>query len=243
MGPALFDGACTLRRLVPRVFSLGIIGIACASTFSCGTGSEVRRVYTALDTTGDRTRTEFYTDTTQFACNVDYVGAQRNSTVYAVIRRVATLKDSDKPGEPYQIEKAVDDVLVVGEAAPALLKGTIGFQISRPKPDDPNAMSQELPFPRGLYDCEIYVNKDPLPRRDPNAPVADVKAAPNGVARFAIRWPPGECPVGYAKPGTVCAGYWPQHGTQCRGQGFDPLNPGVVLKCVCGMQSGLWECQ
>jgi hypothetical protein len=236
MGWALFDGTHALRRLLPRALSLGIIGLACASTFSCGAGSEVRKVYMALDSTGERTRTEFYSDSTEFFCNVDYVGAQRNTTVYAVIRRVATLKDADKPGEAYNIEGKTDDVLAVGEAAPGTLKGTIGFQIGRPKPTDPNAMDQELPFARGLYDCEIYVNRDPLPNRDPNAPVADVKKAPNGVSRFAVRWPPGECPIGYAKAGTKCAGFWPQHGTTCRGLT-------ATQKCTCGLQSGLWECQ
>lgn len=234
MDRAIVAGTHTLRRLLPRALSLGIIGLACASGFSCGAGSEVRKVYMALDSTGDRQRNEFYTDSKEFFCDVDYVGAQRNTTVFAVIRRVATLSDSDNinPG-PLQVAAKTDDIFAVGEAAPGTTKSVIGFQIGRPKPTDPNAAGSELPFPRGVYDCEIYVNRDPLAKA---GSTTDPKLTPNGVTRFAIRWPPGSCPIGFALASSPCAGFWPQQGKQCRGQLMNQV-------CTCGQASGVWECQ
>lgn len=211
------------------LLSFGPLMSACAD-------NTVHDLYTALDTSGFRRRTDFYTDTQNIYCNAGYVATRNDITFQAVARLV-----KDETGA------AADTPIAVGELAPGISRGNLQFTIGPPKPP-PNSMDQGVqPFPVGRYRCEFYVDglgftvsADPKKASVENS--VPYKSYPAGqcppgasCVEFNVLYP--VCPVAFAVSNVRCGGFY-KVGQQCRGPTKD-----VVCTCNGATSNDAWVCQ
>lgn len=147
---------------------------------------EVHSVFMSLDQSGARRRTVFFTDTASIFCVAEYAASRMDITFNAAIRQV---KDANGAG--------VDIVSAIGELAPGVSRGLISLEWSRPM--DPMG-GGTLPFPKGSYVCEYYVDGI-----DPATGLRSAKKLIQGTAAFTVDYI--TCPVAGAAPGTLCRGY------------------------------------
>jgi hypothetical protein len=113
---------------------------------SCGSGSDVHDVYTALDANGDRRRTTFYTDSIGIFCNAEYSSTKRDVTIKAVIRATAINGQTKST------------IVAQNEEVPApTSKATLSFQLVKGGADQA-ANADLIPWPPGKFVCEISEN-------------------------------------------------------------------------------------
>jgi hypothetical protein len=105
----------------------------------CG-GPTVTDSYMALDATGDRRRSEFYTDTESIYCLAEVVAAPKGTTVNATIRM--TQSASATP---------VDVLLAVGEEVVDDSRQTVSFELTKP------AAQPNGPWPVGAFECDVFL--------------------------------------------------------------------------------------
>lgn len=233
---------------------LSVAGLASslASTASCGTPTEVRAVYTALDSNGDRRRTHFYTDTDSIFCDVDYVGDRKDITVNAVLRQVTSEPCpfayypnplSCPGGDARQTswaapQQSANFVLSVLEQTPGSGTTTLGFSWQQQTSSDTDAGSSTSggnstpppPWPVGKYRCEIYVDGAMQGSADFDVGFPDGDA--NHIAGQAYKGQ-GACPVTPVLAGNPCWDYV-LPGQQCLS--------GIGKTCACDKASGVWVC-
>jgi hypothetical protein len=180
---------------------------------------EVRSVFMALDGTGNRRRTYFFTDTQAIYCDAEFASTRKDITINAVIRQI-----KDASGA------TVNTVIGVGELAPGVTRGIASFQLARPMPP-PNTMMavSMLPYPVGVFQCEMYV--DALDPKSGAHSASNLKL--QGLATFEIRYP--ECPVSFAANGAACTGFFKDNQV-CPG-----ANKATV--CTCDPALGGWSCK
>jgi hypothetical protein len=241
-----------MRRLVGISMLLftgaGVVGSL--STTSCGNPTEVHSVYMALDGTGDRRRTHFYTDTETMFCDVDFVGDRKDLTVNAILRLVTSeacpaafypVPSACPGGNALQSSwnqglKETNTVISVIEQAPGTGANTLAFSWAlQAQQSDAGSQSGSNsqpppPWPVGKYRCEIYVD-----------------GVLQGQSDFDVRYPDGSgqaytgkfgnqgaCPVSPVLPQATCWDYVVP-GAQC-------LNS-IGSVCTCDQTAGVWKCQ
>lgn len=191
-----------------------------AVTVSACADRELHSIVMALDATGDRPRSEFYTDTTSIFCVADYASTRKDITINAIIRKV--LDENNNPA---------DEILAVGEIAPGISHGQLSFELHHPEPPPGSMASGTLPFPVGTFRCELYVdglepggaeNVKPSPKGQNRAPQQQIE--------FKIKYP--SCPVAFPQTNVVCGGYY-RTGQQCRG---------ANNKTTCTCDGTVWQC-
>lgn len=214
-----------MSPLLRRCAALGLAASALGPLLPACSDLEIHDVYLALDGSGLRKRTVFYTDTTAIYCNADYGSSRSDITMNAVIRQI---KDANN--------NATDIVLAVGELAPGVSRGVLSWELSRPMPP-PNQMSTQpmasmLPYPVGTFRCEVYVDGlDPA-----NGAHSGKNAPPQGTAEFQIQY--ATCPVSYAAEGAACKGFF-RDGQVCPGAETKPIS----VSCTCDGTTGAWMCK
>lgn len=208
------------------VVALVVGGIAAATTTTlttgCGTASQVRQIFMALDGNGDRPRNTFYPDTKQIFCDVVFSGYTTDETL-----DVQWIQDK---GETVMYDgtgnlQSVSRLWAASEAVPTKGISTVGFPLDPPHQIDGGA---QLPFPVGHWRCVVTIN--------------GVSA---GESDFDIVYPTPDCPAGGgAYNGLSCVGnkgddhcpvdsnYQP-NGTDCRCQNSSEADP----------QGRTWVCQ
>ena len=174
-----------LRHAPAAGLSLFLASIACQS-------AGVQRAYMALDGTGARKRTAFYTDTDQIWCDVDYSSGRKDLTINATIRATALYNPVSGVVEP------VDARLAVGEVVGQTGTGTTaGFQWQLLDAMGSPAASGTQPYPVGDFVCDISLDGQlmeslPYSVSFPDCPVpAIIDALP--------------C-LGWVAPNSVCPG-------------------------------------
>jgi hypothetical protein len=201
-----------------RIGPIAVISI-CALC-ACATAG-VQTAFMALDTQGDRQRTEFYTDTQAIFCDVQYSSGRTDLTIDTTIRSTQLWSNTLQALVP------LSSVQAVGETAGQQGVGSIAsfqWQLSPPSDDagiDEDAegaggvgggVTQQPPYPVGDFVCDIML---------------DGQLAAS--VPFTIRFP--TCPVAPAVGGVTCAG-WVQEGSHC------PDSVGTTCTCT----SGSWQC-
>ena len=144
---------------------------------SCG-GPRVSDVYSALDSGGERRRTEFFTDTESIYCIADIAGAAKGTTVNAKIRIVQIA------GRGTDLLIAIGED-VVSDATPT----TVAFQLQKPQD------ATDAPWPVGKFECDILLDGalDGSAIFDITMPACPV---------YPVS--PGEVCAGYYPPGARC---------------------------------------
>lgn len=220
-----------IARAVGLAVVVGALGVsACAA-------NSIHDLYTSLDSTGFRRRTQFYTDSEKIYCLGTY-STERNDVTFQAIARLV----KDETGA------LADTPIAVGEIAPGISHGTLQFTIAPPKPPPTAVVQGTEPFPVGRYRCEYYtdslgftVSADPRKASAENG-IPGYKAYPSGqcppgatCVEYDVLYP--VCPVTYAAPTVRCGGFYP-NGAKCRGP-----SAGVVCTCPGTTASDAWVCQ
>jgi hypothetical protein len=125
------------QKAAPLAFlSLGLL--------ACETAG-FKDTYMALDATGNRKRTVFFTDTESIYCVAEMASGVDDVTVTAKLR-ARTLYD-EFTGQPY----ALGTIIGVEEQAPgAGTDITVSFQVEKPDGSDT--------YPAGRLTCELYLD-------------------------------------------------------------------------------------
>jgi hypothetical protein len=162
------------------------IGIAViATSTACSNTGQVRAVFMALDSSGDRVRDTFFTDTTTIFCDISWVGRGNDNTVGVVWMQTSgeqSIFDGTDTRVPVsRIWGGIDQGAPEGETI-------ISFTMNPPQAGDGGTT---LPFPVGVWQCVVNVNGE----------VASTK-------EFNILYPTPDCPAdNAASNGMPCAGY------------------------------------
>lgn len=195
-----------LRKLA---FSTLVVAFLSPMASACG-DLEIHSVYAALDGTGSRRRTSFFTDTTSIYCDADYASSRMDITFNAVIRQVY---DANKvsPGAPVPQNEPgsnTDVIMALGEISPGIGHGVLNLQWTRPM--DMSGSGDTLPFPAGWYRCEYLVDGI-----DPKTGYRAGNAVIQGKASFRVDYI--NCPVAGVTAGTTCKGYVGAGAGACKG--------------------------
>jgi hypothetical protein len=169
--------------------ALAITPILFVILVGCQTAG-VARAYMALDGSGNRRRTTFFTDTQAIWCDVQYSSGRADVTIDVQIR--STLLFS----QALQRRVPVDEVIANGEIAGQ--QGTelvAGFQWVQLGPGGMPVPAGSVPYPVGDYVCEVSL---------------DGQTAAS--LPFTIEFP--ACPVPPVASGAPCAG-WVANGSTC----------------------------
>jgi hypothetical protein len=178
-----------MASLRSKILSVVLVAAAVGPVAACGSATETRNVYMALDSSGNRPRDTFFTDTTQIFCNVDYVGQRLDTTVQARIRQISRETSWGGP------VAASNFILGGAEKAPGSGSQVLSFGFTIVPPPGSDSSQSQLPWPIGDYRCEVTVN-----------------GVAQGVANFHIIYP--SCPelpvlnqtpcLGFVKPAQAC---------------------------------------
>lgn len=170
-------------RAISRWLALPLAGaLALPVLASCSAAQEVRSFKCALDSSNDRPRTTFFTDTEAFYCNVEFIGQRRDTTLQIYIRQVR--REQTWGGNL----EACNVLLTGAESAPSTGSSIQSLNIKRPEPTD--GTSDELPFPVGVYQAEAVVN-----------------GVVQATTQFQITYPTPDCPALAVIPNTNCRGF------------------------------------
>jgi hypothetical protein len=156
---------------------------------ACDTAG-VDRAYTALDGTGARKRTAFFTDTESIWCDVDYSSGRADLTIGMRVRATRLWDDTTHSMAP------ANAVLAVGEVAGQ--RGTdltAGFEWQMLGPDGNPAPVGTIPYPVGDFVCDVTLDGSPV----------------DSLA-FSVSFP--DCPAPPVVVGAECAG-WVEEGSRC----------------------------
>jgi hypothetical protein len=195
----------------------------------CAASTQVRQVFMALDSTGNRVRNVFQTDTTAIFCDIIWSGRGNDNTVDVVLLQTA--------GEPNLFDGSNNSQPLAGgtrewsaaEVAPTAGISTVGVSFQPPQSDTGN----ELPFPIGTWSCVVSVNGESA-----------------GSAEFTIVYPTPDCPQGgvqtstdVASPDNSCVGYMttlaPTGAAVCPNAG----GTGSTCTCTGTDETRVWVCQ
>jgi len=125
-------------RLAKAACALFLLGV---TTTSCSAASEVKAVYMALDSNGDRVRDTFYTDTTTIVCNIDWVGNSADTTIDAKIVQTSP----------------IGAVMAAGEQPGTEGEASFSFTWTMQSASGGGT----APFPTGTFECDVTVNGEP----------------------------------------------------------------------------------
>jgi hypothetical protein len=170
---------------------LGLSAAVAALPFSgaCQTAG-LQRAYTALDSAGDRKRSEFFTDTAAIWCDADYSSGRRGLTIAAQIRSVRLW--DPVIGDFVAVDADLADGELVGQPGTGT---TVGFQWTVLLPDGGASEGTATPYPVGDFVCNVTLD-------------GDLAAS----VPFTVRFP--ECPVPPVAAGVTCEG-WVREGSTC----------------------------
>ncbi|HEX7604157.1 MAG TPA: hypothetical protein VF316_21210 [Polyangiaceae bacterium] len=207
-----------MASLRSKLLSVVLVAGALAPLAACGSATEARDVYMALDSSGDRPRDTFFTDTKEIFCNIDYVGQRPDTTVQARIHQISH-ELSWGAGGPPAAWPAANYILGGAEKAPGIGSQTLSFTFTLvPLPGTAAPAGGQLPWPVGDYRCEITVN-----------------GVAQGAAPFRVIYP--TCPELPVTSNTACFEFV-RPGQQCPTQN-------QAVQCACdadGPLKGLWNC-
>jgi hypothetical protein len=162
------------------------VGVALGACDTAG----VDRAYTALDGTGARKRTAFFTDTESIWCDVDYSSGRTDLTIGMRVRATRLWDDAKDSMVPANVVLAVGEV--VGQQGTDL---TAGFQWQLMESDGNPAPVGTIPYPVGDFVCDVTLDGSPV----------------DSLA-FSVSFP--DCPEPPVVGGAVCAG-WVEEGSRC----------------------------
>lgn len=171
-----------MASLRSKILSAVLLAALAAPVAACGSATETRDVYMALDSTGDRPRDTFFTDTKQIFCNVDYVGQRLDTTVQA---RIHQISHEASWGGPVS---SGSYILGGSELAPGSGAAPLSFSFTLVPPPGSTGQQGQIPWPIGDYRCEITVN-----------------GVAQGAAPFHIIYP--TCPELPPTPRSACFGF------------------------------------
>ena len=202
-----------MASLRSKVLSFVVLAAALTPVAACGSSTEARNLYMALDASGNRPRDTFFTDTKQLFCNIDYVGQRRDTTVQARIHQVS--REASWGG----VVTAGSYILGGGEQVPGTGSQVVSFAFTLvPAPGSTGEPQGQLPWPIGDYRCEITVN-----------------GVSEGAAPFRIIYP--TCPELPPTPRSSCIGFVRP------AQACPATNQAVNCTCDAdGPLKGLWNC-
>ncbi len=170
--------------------------VVLASVLGCQTAG-VANAYMALDGTGDRRRTTFFTDSQAIWCDVQYSSGRTDVTIDVRIR--STRQWSEALQELVPVDEVIANGEIQGQQGSEL---TSGFQWVQLGPDGTPAPSGTLPYPVGDFVCDVTLDGQ------------DAATLP-----FTIAFP--TCPVPPVEDGVPCAG-WVAQGSRCADAFGDP---------------------
>ena len=162
----------TLAKWACALFVLGV------TTASCSAASEVKAVYMALDSNGDRVRNKFYTDTNTIVCNIDWVGNSADTTIDVVIKQTS----------PAQA------ILAAGEQPGTEGEATFSFSWTMQSATGGGT----APFPVGTFECDVTVNGEKA-----GAAQFTIIYPENGCPAEGAATPGASC-AGWVAPGATC---------------------------------------
>ena len=202
-----------MASLQSKIFTVVVVAGALAPVVACGSSTEARNVYMALDSAGDRPRDTFFTDTKQIFCNIEYVGQRRDTTVQARIHQLS--HEASWGG----VVTAGSFILGGAEQAPGAGQQALSFGFTLvPAPGSKGAQQGQQPWPIGDYRCEITVN-----------------GVAQGAAPFRIIYP--TCPELPPQEQSACLGFVRP------AQACPATNQAVNCTCDAdGPLKGLWNC-
>lgn len=206
-----------VSSLVRKGTALAALGLVVAPLLPACADREVWSIATALDGAGKIPRDEFWTDTTTIYCVFDYSSYRKDIVVNGVIRQIKDDKNQN-----------VDIMLGIGELYPGISHGKGSFQLSHPQPPPGSTATGTLPFPAGIYRCEIYVDGI-----DPSGGNNKPGAKPGGwqqAVEFKVSYP--ACPLVPPMQGVICSGYYKVN-SACRG---------VDSRQMCVCDGNIWNC-
>jgi hypothetical protein len=196
-----------------RFWPLAVSSLLLAGALSsCTATARITDTYMALDSSGDRKRNVFFTDSKEIHCVVEMGIGRPGTTVTAIVRQDQSYDFiADRFFE-------ADRVLANAETGPTAQEGIQKLDVTL-KPSGPSGEDATgSPYPPGRYQCEAYLDGE-LQK----------------VSIFNIDFPP--CPTASILPGSLCYGFYkkldvcPKYGDTSR----DPA------KCRCSQLKG-WEC-
>jgi hypothetical protein len=204
-----------MASLRSKLLSVVLVAGALAPLAACSSATEARDVYMALDSSGDRPRDTFFTDTKEIFCNVDYVGQRRDTTVQARIHQISAETSWGSAGPPWP---AANYILGGDEKAPGTGSQTLSFGFTLVPPPGTTSQQSQLPWPVGDFRCEITVN-----------------GVAQGAAPFRVIYP--TCPELPPQPQSACLGFVKP------AQACPATNQAVTCTCdAAGPLKGLWNC-
>lgn len=175
--------ARTARLTLLTLLALLAAPIACDS-------AGLQRAFMALDGTGARKRTAFFTDTQAIWCDAQYSSGRTDLSIDVRIRATRLWSDALQRLEP------IDLVIANGElAAQEGVGGVAGFQWVQQDATGKAAPAGAIPYPVGDFACDVMLDgqlASSLP--------------------FTISFP--TCPVPPVEEGAQCAG-WVASGSLC----------------------------
>jgi hypothetical protein len=167
---------------------LALVATVVCALVSCDTAG-LQRAYMALDGSGARKRSTFYTDTETIWCDAEYSTGRADLTIDVRIRSTQLWSDATQRIEPV--------AATVANAEIASQKGTdntAAFQWVVLLPDGSMPQST-LPYPVGDFVCDVLL---------------DGQLAAS--VPFTVEFP--ACPVPPVIAGVSCAG-WVKEGSSC----------------------------
>ena len=201
--------ASKAARIGARFAALAVL---CGVVASCTTTARVSDVYMALDGSGDRKRTVFFTDSKEIHCIVEAGIGRRGVTLETIVRE---LQSYDFVADRFFPSDRVSANI---ESAPTPADGIqkTDLSLNPHAPDGSDAAG--APFSPGHFQCEAYL---------------DGVLAQTAV--FNVDFPP--CPASAIRPATTCFGFYKQN-AQCPRYGVTSRDP---AQCRCSSTKG-WEC-
>lgn len=177
-----------VHRALASILSLLVLGSMLGSVH-CKTAG-VAHAFMALDGTGNRKRTTFFTDTTQIWCDVQYSSGRTDLTIDVRIRATSLWDDQVQALVP------VDEVIANGEMAGQVgMELVSGFQWVQLDATGSPAAAGTVPYPVGNFVCDVSLD-----------------GQPEASLPFTVEFP--SCPVPPIVTGAPCAG-WVKDGSAC----------------------------
>jgi hypothetical protein len=152
-------------------------------TSACSQTANVDDLFMALDSSGDRRRNDFFTDTVSIDCIAQMASARNDVTLEMLIRQTARF-DFDM-----QQSVQANRVLAAVEIAPGTTTGAQLQAVPLVKTDAKGNEQDSLPYPAGSYTCEAYLD-----------------GQKQKTVNFDIQFPP--CPDATIITGQPCKGFY-----------------------------------
>jgi hypothetical protein len=186
----LLTRPATARRRRPHARgALPVMAVLVLASVACESAG-VQRAYMALDSTGARKRSAFFTDSQAIWCDVDYSSGRMDLSIDVTIRSTRLWSEALRGLEP------IDEVIANGEVAGQEGIGTTqGFEWVPLDSTGKPAASGTVPYPVGDFVCEVMLDGKLM------------SSLP-----FSVSFP--ACPVPPVLDGLPCVG-WVADGSVC----------------------------